>query len=94
MSVYSLRGVLNESMKPHIIKWLCNLGVFTVAILVVGISSRPDMGIIQIILIAILHMIWISALCIAVNYFIDRDAFRNIRSLILRKRGKGQERAA
>lgn len=94
VSVYSLKGVLNESMKPHIIKWLCNLGVFTAAILVVGISSRPDMSLIQIILIAILHMIWISALCIAVNYFIDRDAFRNVRSLILRKRGKGQERAA
>ena len=93
VSVYSLRGVLNESMKPHIIKWLCNLGVFTAAILVVGISSRPDMGLIQIILIAILHMIWISALCIAVNYFIDRDAFRNVRSLILRKRGEVQERA-
>ena len=93
VSVYAFNGILHESMRPHIAKWLCNLGVFAAAILVVGISSRPDMGLINIILIAILHMIWISALCIAVNYFIDRDAFMHIKYLILRMRGKDQEGA-
>lgn len=89
VTAYAFHSIMHESIKPHIIKWLCNLGVFILAVLVVGVSSRPGIGLMNVILIALAHMIWIAALCILVNYLADRDAFRHVHELLQRSHDKG-----
>ncbi len=83
---YANRKLLLRSVWSTYRRWLVNLGVFLLALMVLGLHTQDELSFLQLLLQVCIHAPWIAGLYLAANALVERSVFQFVFQLLRRRR--------